>query len=234
MLRISTGLHIGIPGITCAEDSKTNIEAVGRFLNEKPPITVSDVSFMSEIRSSGRFVVPGQKLGVIEEFIPDSGTYVKDGYIYSMSVGYVLIDFVNKKVSVYPAARNMNVPRIGSLVIGGVTSVQSSHATIQIVKVGRKFLPGHFTGIIHISDVSRRYLDNMYDAFKIGDVIRAKVISDKNKTFHLSTKDDNLGVLYAFCSQCGGVLVKRRNLKCVVCGNIEKRKVASDFGKGVI
>ena len=189
---------------------------------------------MSKIRSSGQFVVPGQKLGVIEEFIPDSGTYVKDGYIYSTSVGYVLIDFANKKVSVYPAARNMNVPKIGSAVIGWVTNVQSSNATVQIVKVGRKFLPGHFTGIIHISDVSHKYLDNMYDAFRIGDVIRAKVISDKNKTFHLTTRDENLGVIYAFCSQCGGILIKRRNLRCTICGNVEKRKTASDFGKGAL
>jgi len=189
---------------------------------------------MSGIRSSGQFVVPGQRLGVIEEFIPDSGTYVKDGCIYSASVGYVLIDFVNKKVSVYPAVRNMNVPKISSIVIGWVTNVQSSHATIRIIKVGRKFLSGHFTGIIHISDVSHRYLDNMYDAFRVGDLVRAKVISDKNQTYHLTTKDENLGVLYAFCSQCGGVLVKRRKLRCSACGNIEKRKTTSDFGKGVL
>jgi len=189
---------------------------------------------MIEVRNSGQFVVPGEKLGVIEEFIPNSGTYVKDGIIYSTSVGYVLIDFANKKISVYPTARNMNVPKIGSIVIGRVTSIQSSYATVQIVKAGRKFLSGHFTGIIHISDVSQRYLDSMYDAFRIGDIVRAKVISDKNKTFHLATREDNLGVLYAFCSQCGGVLVKRRNLKCTVCGNIEKRKTASDFGKGTL
>ena len=193
-----------------------------------------DGLLMSRVKSSGQFVVPGQRLGVIEEFMPDSGTYVKDGYIYSSSVGYVLIDFVNKKVSVYPVARNTNVPRIGSIIIGWVTGVQNSSATVQIIKVGRKFLPGHFTGIIHISDVSHRYLDNMYDAFRIGDLIRAKVISDKNKTFHLATKDENLGVLYAFCSQCGGILIKRRSLRCAVCGTIEKRKIASDFGKGVL
>jgi len=196
--------------------------------------TALDVLFMSEIRSSGQFVVPGQKLGVIEEFIPDSGTYVKDGCIYSANVGYVLIDFANKKVSVYPIARNTNVPKIGSTVIGWVVGVQSSYATIRIIKVGRKFLSGHFTGIIHISDVSHRYLNNMYDSLRIGDLVRAKVISDKNKTFHLSIKDENLGVIYAFCSQCGGILVKRRTLRCTVCGNTEKRKTASDFGKGIL
>ena len=189
---------------------------------------------MNGVKSSGQFVVPGDRLGVIEEFIPDSGTYVKDGYIYSSNVGYVLIDFANKKVSVYPAARNMNVPKVNNIIIGWVAGVQSSNATVQIIKVGRKFLSGRFTGIIHISDVSHRYLENMYDAFRMGDLVRAKVISDKNNTYHLTTKDENLGVLYAFCSQCGGILIKRRNLRCKICGNIEKRKTTLDYGKGIL
>jgi hypothetical protein len=36
---------------------------------------------------NGNLVLPGERLGVIEEFIPDSGTYVKDGVIYSKIVG---------------------------------------------------------------------------------------------------------------------------------------------------
>ena len=39
---------------------------------------------MREI-SSGQFVIPGEKLGVIEEFIPDVGTYVENGtYIHTI------------------------------------------------------------------------------------------------------------------------------------------------------
>lgn len=186
---------------------------------------------MSEIRSSGYFVVPGEKLGVIEEFIPDSGTYVDDGYIYSSRIGYVLIDFANKKISVYPAARNVDIPKVNSIVTGWVMNVQDSHALVRIIRIRRKSLSGFFTGTIHIADVSRRYIENMYDAFRIGDLVRAKVISDKNNVYHLSTKEENLGVIYAFCSQCGEFLIKRRMLKCVACGNIEKRKIASDYGR---
>ena len=70
---------------------------------------------------------------------------------------------------------------------------------------------------------------------KIHNILRVElVISDKNKTFHLTTRDENLGVIYAFCSQCGGILIKRRNLRCTICGNVEKRKTASDFGKGAL
>lgn len=193
------------------------------------------MSVMSKTRRSGQFVVPGDKLGVIEEFIPDSGTYVEDGAIHSESVGYILMDFANKKVSVYPTARNLNVPRVGSVVVGDTRSAQSSVAVIRMIKVGKKFISGHFTGMIYISDVSFRYTESMFDAFRIGDLVRAKVISDKNRTFHLSTKGENLGVIYAFCSQCGGVLVlKGRGLACQTCGYVERRKTASDYGTGVL
>jgi exosome complex component CSL4 len=190
---------------------------------------------MSTNRQSGQFVVPGQKLGVIEEFIADAGTYVEEGVIHSKSVGYVLMDQVNKKISVYTTARNYNIPKVGALIIGEITGVQSSMANIRIIKVGNRFISSNFSGIIHISDVSFKYTENIFDAFKVGDLVRAKVISDKNQTFHLSTKEDNLGVILANCSYCGGILsLKRNELRCEECGHIEGRKVALDYEKGTL
>jgi exosome complex component CSL4 len=190
---------------------------------------------MSKNRQSGQFVVPGQKLGVIEEFVADSGTYVEEGVIHSKNAGYVLMDLVNKKVSVHTAARNYNVPKVGSTVIGDATGVQSAMANIRIEKIGDKFTCGHFSGLIHISDVSFSYTENIFDAFRVGDLVRAKVISDKNQTFHLSTKDENLGVLSAYCSHCGAILsLKHNELRCEECGHVERRKVALDYGKGTL
>ena len=72
----------------------------------------------------------------------------------------------------------------------------------------------------------------MSDVVKPGDIFRAKVISTKNKAYHLSTKDSGLGVLYAFCSRCSNVLEpKRYDMRCPNCGNIERRKFALDYGK---
>jgi exosome complex component CSL4 len=80
-----------------------------------------------------------------------------------------------------------------------------------------------------------RYVDSMFDICKPGDIIRAKVISDKNRTYHLSTKDKDLGVVYAFCSNCGGFLEPRRQaMHCPKCGRIERRKITMGYGKGMI
>jgi exosome complex component CSL4 len=186
-------------------------------------------------RKSGQIVVPGDRLGVIEEFTPGNGTYEQEGTIYSATTGRALMDLLNKKVSVYPKARLSNVPRLGSTVIGQVSEVQSKQATIRIFQVDDHLLTGFFSGLLHISDVSPRYVESMYEVCKAGDIVRAKVISEKNRVLHLTTNDKDLGAVYAFCSRCGYSLTQRRFvLRCPECGNTERRKTAQDYGKGEV
>ena len=183
-------------------------------------------------KKSGLFVVPGDRLGVIEEFIPDSGTYVEHGTIYSNIIGRTLLDTLNKKMSVYPMVRGAIVPLAGSTVVGLVSSVQSKMAALRIFKIGKTLPSGLFTGTLHISDTSFGYLETMFKVCKSGDIVRAKVIVNKNRTYHLSTVEKNLGVIYAFCSRCGHMLLlERQRMRCTKCGKIEKRKAASDYGK---
>ncbi|MGD0159561.1 MAG: exosome complex RNA-binding protein Csl4 [Candidatus Bathyarchaeia archaeon] len=183
----------------------------------------------------GQLAVPGDRLGVIEEFIPDAGTYVKDGVIYSKVIGRILIDLVHRRVSVHQLIGPSKVPALGSTVLAQVSNAQSDTAGARIFEIGGEEINGVFTGILHVSDVALRYVDSMYDVCKAGDIIRAKVVSEKNRTYHLSTKDKNLGVVYAFCSNCGTLLEPRRQgMHCPKCGRIEKRKTASDYGKGLI
>ena len=184
-------------------------------------------------RKSGQFVVPGDRLGVIEEFTPGTGTYVEHGTIRSKITGRTLLDMLNKKVLVYPLIPAVSVPRTGSIVMGQVLDVKSRTAVLRILKVGNRPLSGFFTGVLYVSDVSQSYVEIMFNACKTGDIMRAKVISEKNRTFHLSTAEKNLGVVYAFCSQCGhALLLKGPGMRCLKCGNVEKRKVASDYGEG--
>jgi exosome complex component CSL4 len=183
-------------------------------------------------QKSGHLVLPGERLGVIEEFIPDAGTYVKDGVIYSKIVGRALLDLLNKRVSVYPLTNGVVVPKVAMTVVGQIGNAQSDNVLVRIFKIGHKKLSGNFGGILHISDVSDRYVNSMNDVCKTGDIVKAKVISEKNRIYHLSTNDNGLGILYAFCSRCGSLLEPQRyDLHCPKCGNIEKRKIAPDYGK---
>jgi exosome complex component CSL4 len=183
-------------------------------------------------RKSGHLVFPGDRLGVIEEFIPASGTYVKDGVIYSKIVGRALMDLLSKSVSVYPLVSGTPVPKVSTTVLGQVGHAQSDNVLVRIFKLGSKKLSGVFTGILHVSDVRERYVKSMNEVAKPGDIVRAKVISDKNQVYHLSTNDKSLGVVYAFCSRCASLLdLKRYEMRCPKCGNVEKRKTALDYGK---
>ena len=183
-------------------------------------------------QKSGHLVMPGERLGVIEEFIPDSGTYVKDGVIYSKIIGRSLLDLQNRRVSVYPVTEGAVVPKVGTIVIGQIGNAQCDNVLVKIFRIGKKKLTGNFGGILHVSDVSDRYVDSMSDVCKPGDIVRAKVISEKNKMFHLSTNDKNLGIVHAFCSRDAALLEQERyDLKCPKCGNVERRKIAPDYGK---
>jgi exosome complex component CSL4 len=140
-------------------------------------------------QKSGKFVLPGERLGVIEEFSPDPGTYVKGGIIYSGVVGRALLDLSNKRVSVYPLIHAVKVPKVGSIVLAQVSNVQSENANVRIFRIGDDRLSGFFGGVIHVSDVQMSYVESMFDVCGPGDIVRAKVISEKNQVYHLSTKD---------------------------------------------
>jgi len=186
-------------------------------------------------QESGLFVLPGERLGVIEEFTPDAGTYVKDGVIYSKIVGRALLDLMNRRVSVFPLVREAMVPKVGSMVTGQVSHIQSDSAAVRIFRISDKLLSGVFSGVLHVSDVQLRYVESMFDVCKPCDILRAEVISVKNKVYHLSTKDKNLGVVYAFCSQCGYMLEQKRQIMhCPRCGRTERRKTAIDYGKEIL
>jgi len=183
-------------------------------------------------RQSGQFVVPGEPLGVIEEFMPGQGTYVTKGRIYAKISGRTLLDMQNKMVSIYPLVRVVRVPRVGSIVTGHVLNLQSKTAIVRIFMIGKETLSGYFSGLLYISDVSSSYVDSIHDACKRGDIIRAKVISETNRTYHLSTVERNLGVIYSFCSRCGHMLERKRyRMVCSKCGKYEKRHAAIDYGK---
>jgi exosome complex component CSL4 len=186
-------------------------------------------------RKSGLFVVPGDRLGVIEEFTSGPGTYVEGGIIHSKITGCTLLDMLNKQVSVYPLVKTATFPQVGNIVTGMVSDVKSKNAILTISQVGDKPLSGFFKGMLHISGVSHAYVDNMFNVCKAGDIMRAKVISTENRSFFLSTADNDLGVIYALCSLCGHELQPgNRGMNCSNCGNDESRKISPDYGKDTI
>ena len=177
------------------------------------------------------FVVPGEKLCVAEEFMPGPGTYESGGVVYSQLTGDRLVDIGNRTVKVVAKTRRPTMPTDGSTVIGEVTNAHDKNAIVSIFKVDSEILSKAFTGILHISSSSPRYERKMGDVCKAGDMIKAKVFNDKNRIPELTTAGRGLGVIKAYCSRCGGLLVlTNRRLQCRECGNVEHRRLADDYG----
>jgi len=174
-------------------------------------------------------VLPGDKLGVIEQYLPGAGTYEKDGEIYANFTGNARIDLKNKRVTVVATTRVAVLPKEGTTVIASVTHTSEKNATVNIWKINDKAIEVPFTAMLHISSSSPRYERNMSDVCKAGDIIRARVI-EMNRIPQLTTAGRGLGVIKAFCSRCGSVLeLKNRRLQCPSCGNIERRRLAEDY-----
>ncbi|NMC08540.1 MAG: exosome complex RNA-binding protein Csl4 [Candidatus Lokiarchaeota archaeon] len=177
-------------------------------------------------------VAIGDFLGVVEEFIPGSGTYEVNGRIFATFTGYKRIDRQRLEVSVQPIKKKETiVPQVGDSVIAEVVFARKQSALLRIFKIKNSFLFDTFDGILHVSNMSQNYLANVDDGFKPTDIVRAKVMSKNEFEYELSTKFPEYGVIYAECSNCGTVLVREGNeLKCNLCGYPNPRKFAKDYG----
>ncbi|RLF61052.1 MAG: RNA-binding protein, partial [Thermoplasmata archaeon] len=79
------------------------------------------------------------------------------------------------------------------------------------------------------------FVDDLTREFKVDDIVCAKVINPTTLPVFLSPKEQNLGVIRAFCEICNVPLIRMNNkLKCPECGRIETRKISSEYGKGLI
>ncbi len=183
-----------------------------------------------------RLVIPGEKIGVIEEFTAGSGTYVLDGGVYSQIVGYLHVDMKKRRVEVIPKVKKSIYPKSGDIIVGIVQQTQDKYALIRIKRINAYELKdSFFTGILHVSLVSKSFIKVIPDAFKIGDVIRAEVVNDKNYPCQLTTAKKDLGVVQSYCSKCGSILTLHgKNLLCLNCKNVEKRKISILYGKNIV
>jgi len=192
---------------------------------------------MAEIKT-GDFVIPGDFLATAEEFVPGDGAYEEDGKIYSSCTGVVLVDVRTKHISVF--SRTLGPPALkrDDVVVGRVEEVRDQSANVYIgVLRGRedRELPLPNMGSIHVSQVHTGYVEDMRRQFKPGDIVRARVMNARRAPVQLLTAGDDLGVIVATCSRCRALLEREDSkLRCSECGNVEFRKLASDYRQGAL
>src|SRR3989442_15326120 len=98
----------------------------------------------------GTFVVPGEKLGVVEEFDPGRGTVEVSRIVYSSQTGVASGDPKRRIVSVKTATGPVGVSEEGSTIIGIVEKVQEKMAIINMIDVDGKKMELPFSGMLHV------------------------------------------------------------------------------------
>jgi len=178
-----------------------------------------------------RMVLPGDPIAAAEEYEAGEGTYERNGEIYAAIPGLLELDGGNFVARVRPFNPLAEL-KTGDVVYGVISDIRSSmaEATISAVHGSKREITGETEGAIHVSKISDEYIEDIRDAFHLGDIVRAKVIQAK-PSLQLTTAEPNLGVVKARCSRCKGVLeLKGRDLWCPRCEQSERRKIASDYG----
>lgn len=175
-------------------------------------------------------------MGVTEEFEGGDGTYTVRSDIYAARTGKVVVDKKRRKISIKPSSRIPPEIKKNDIVVGMITNVRDTMALMEIAAI-KGYGEGEInkTGIaaIHISNISENYVKNIANELGASDIVKAKVIDTDN--MRLSTAGKELGVISAMCPRCGTVMQKDDNrLKCPACGNVERRKISSDYGSGKI
>jgi exosome complex component CSL4 len=187
---------------------------------------------MSKVRNIKRKVFPGEELAVIEEYNFGEGSYQEDGLVRSEELGETRLNKEKRALEVKKVTRRLNLPLEGVIIIAEAGSVTRRDARVDIFRVDGKKIEPTYTGVVHISDVAREFGRNLEQALRSGDIVRAVVANTKNRIIQLSMAGPEYGVVYAYCSRCGGILENQNGrLTCPKCKRVERRQIARSYGK---
>jgi len=177
-----------------------------------------------------KILKPGDFICGAEENAGGQGTFNSNDEIYSSVFGTFENEGHEAKVK---TNKTIKSAKIGDEVYGIVIDVMDSKALVAVVPLsnekGVRFTP-EGTAVIRVQDISERYVQTIKEEFRIGDIIKARVIAVGNG-LDLSTKgSDEYGVIKAFCSRCRNVLVlKGSQLNCKRCERGERRKTSKYY-----
>lgn len=179
-----------------------------------------------------KVAIPGEVLGSVEEFFPGEGVIEINGKVIATVFGKVEIDsnlkIHVKRIRAWPEIKE------GIDVYGIVSDIIEDFVIVEIIcvdKIERDVIGGEATAALHISKITRQYVDDIGKFYRIGDILRAKVIKAK-PSIRLETIDKKYGVILARCTRCRRPLEYiHGKLYCLPCQRIETRKIAEDYRK---
>lgn len=188
-------------------------------------------------KMTGSPILPGESIASIEEFEAGKNVYVIDGTLRSNAIGARIYDF-KKRVARTDKINSPAIPKIGDITVGFIEMLFGSMMSMRILYINDKKSSSGFSAIasVRVSSSGRERDRRGRSVFRIGDIIRGRVISLLNSSIHIAIDDKEFGVLYTLCFNCSGdtVRIHGNGIKCIECGASEDRKLTNDYGKQTI
>lgn len=185
--------------------------------------------------ASTQVVYPGDHIGVAEEFVPGSGTFEEDGQVYAATMGKLVLDTTSFEARVVPFPPQPAKLQPGDVVIGVVQATRTSMAIIEVVSKADqpdRAVAGDTNGTLHVSKASEQYVESMERAFRVRDIVRARVL-EVDPAVQLTTKGAHYGTLKSYCPRCGTAMGRKgHGLLCPECEWKDSGKLADDYGEG--
>ncbi len=170
------------------------------------------------------FVMPGEKLGFIEEIEGGSNTFDDGDTIRASSAGIAEVDKKSKIVRVRNG-RQLSIPTKGDIVIGTVAMMLPSMIAVAIHYLNGKPNSSGVECICQNPDRKRIIA-------RMNDVVALKIETHLNGAIHATIDEPELGVLFTKCNVCAGNVVPMRDrVKCPNCGFMEDRKISTNYEK---
>lgn len=184
------------------------------------------------------FVEPGTVLAHSEELLPGEGTYDDGEMIRAAVYGTQKTDPETMEISVVPAGKTVATIEKGDIVIGQIRYIKPDLASVNVLAVRGKeerSILQQVEATLRVRNADNQYVSELGDIYKIGDIIRAKVISTKGGP-QLATDKSDLGVVKGFSKLDPTMALESdgRRLLDPERGHAEQRKVAIDYGSGEV
>ena len=169
--------------------------------------------------------IPGDKIGIIEEFESGKNTFEDGHNVRATVIGTVEID-KKSRIAQVQNIRTSGIPEVDDVVIGTVAAVMSSMIAVSINYVNNIRTKSNVECICQTRHFRRKNIA------LVNDIVVLRIIAHKNGTIHASINEPEFGVLFTKCKKCGGPVIPMRDaIKCTECNWIDERKLSNNFGK---
>ncbi|MCX8158248.1 MAG: exosome complex RNA-binding protein Csl4 [Candidatus Diapherotrites archaeon] len=180
-------------------------------------------------------VLPGYFISNCEEFLPGRNTFEYNDKIYSDSIGIKEEDMSNRVANVRKLTRELEPLDLDCVVLGIIEKNKDFFSLVRLFKAykdSKEVVITNSYAFLPIHNMANFYIKDIRDLFRIGDLVKARVVEITNFSVTLTTKDVSLGVVKAFCTNCRHTLSREGvYLRCKNCNSLERRKISSDYLK---